>query len=282
MFDLYGAYSFYQNGIKYTTIPKGVSLFRGDNNTYDKYNSNTLLKSENNYKYFGLTQEEVEEYGVKFQFVTTRDLQLVRLDDDMTRKQLYKTSPTMIQRIIKRNFGYNEGNIRYSDPSSDDKMSEHICSHFDGYITDNMSTDAGGTFHREIMICDPVSNVNYVKQLSIPADAEKMRDDYKLKLYEIEQVKNRKKRGPRRQDDSDMVMGTTLSFHVPQSPPRTPPRTPTNTSRSLAFETPEGGKKLKKITKKRKNNNKNNNKKNTRTYKKRGNTKRKSSRRKRI
>lgn len=292
LFDLYGADSFYQNGIKFTTIPKDISLFRGDNNIYDEYSSNTLLKSDNNYKYFGLTQQEVEEYGVKFQFITTKDLHLIRLDDDMTRKTLHKKSSTEIQRILKRNFGHNEGNIRYSDPSSDDKMSKHICSQFDGYITDNMSTDASGTFHREIMICNPNNSVDYVKQLSSHTDAAKMREEYKLKLYNIEEAKNRKKKGARMRDDSSMITGSALSFDVPLSPPRTPPRTPartllrtpprtpTNTSRSLIFTTPTGGKKQKKTIQKCKNSRKKN--KTRRTCKIKNIKKRKSSRRKRI
>ena len=129
-------------------------LYRGDSNKYNKYDIDNLLHGE--YKFFGLTKEEVEEYGVIFKFTLKRPLYLVRLDDKNTRNELYKIGDAKIKKILERNYGHNKGEFRDSEERADYEMSSFICKNYDGYITDKMkSYHFGGEFHREVMICNP-------------------------------------------------------------------------------------------------------------------------------
>ena len=50
------------SSIKYNTLYSGDLLYRGDSNIYENYKNNELLRG--NYKFFGLSIEEVQMYGV--------------------------------------------------------------------------------------------------------------------------------------------------------------------------------------------------------------------------
>ena len=178
--------------IKYETIEKSTKIYRGDNNIYNSYNSNHLLTGT--YKFFGFSREEVETYGVAYEFETLNTLKLVRLDDESTREHIYNNSNDEIQRILKVNYGHNEKNIRYSESSSDYKMSSFLCNAgYDGYMIEQMNTNMGGTFHREMCICNPKKNVRFVQQLASNEEATKMRNEYKQKLREIEDKEARRR-----------------------------------------------------------------------------------------
>jgi len=180
------------SNIKYETIAASTKIFRGDNNIYNSYNNNNLLTGT--YKFFGFSREEVETYGVAYEFETLNQLKLVRLDDQATREHIYNNSNEEIQRILKINYGHNEKNIRYSESSSDYKMSSFLCnSGYDGYMIEQMNTNMGGTFHREMCICNPKKNVRFVQQLTNNEEATKMRNEYKLKLREIEDKEARRR-----------------------------------------------------------------------------------------
>ena len=181
-----------KNNVKFNTILENTKIYRGDNNIYDNYNNNNLLKGS--YKFFGFSREEVETYGVAYEFETLNTLKLVRLDDEKTREHIYKNSNVEIQRILKVNYGHNEKNIRYSESSSDYKMSSFLCdAGYDGYMIEQMNTNMGGVFHREMCICNPHKNVRFVQQLTSNEEAIKMRNEYKLKLREIEDKESRRK-----------------------------------------------------------------------------------------
>ena len=75
-----------KNNMKYNTILENTKIYRGDNNIYDNYNNNNLLKGS--YKFFGFSREEVETYGVAYEFETLNTLKLVRLDDESTREHI--------------------------------------------------------------------------------------------------------------------------------------------------------------------------------------------------
>ena len=240
-------------------------LYRGDSNKYNAYDIDNLLHGE--YKFFGLTPQEVNEYGVTFEFTLNRPLYLVRLDDKNTRNELYKIGDAKIKKILEKNYGHNEDEIRDSEEKADYEMSSFICKDYDGYITDKMKSDRiGGKFHREIMICNPKNKFIDVKQLTEPNQANKLRNEYALKLHEIEEAKTRKKKKSRSYFDDDdeninrmqiqpiselsylspVKTGNKLSFE-------TPPRTTDNASRSLFFDTPGGRKrKSRKMRKMRK------------------------------
>lgn len=229
-------------------------LYRGDSNKYNAYDIDNLLDGE--YKFFGLTPEEVHEYGVTFEFTLNRPLYLVRLDDKNTRNELYKIGDAKIKEILESNYGHNEDEIRVSEEKADYEMSSFICKDYDGYITDKMKSDRiGGKFHREIMICNPINKFSKVEQITKPEQANKLRTEYSLKLHELKEKKTRKKKNPRLYLDVDdeninrmqiqpiselsylspVKTGNKLSFE-------TPPRTTDNASRSLFFDTPGGRK----------------------------------------
>ena len=226
------------------------TLYRGDSNKYNKYDIDNLLHGK--YKFFGLTPEEVQEYGVTFEFTLNRPLYLVRLDDKNTRNELYKIGDAKIKEILESNYGHNEAEIRYSEVKADNEMSSFICKDYDGYITDKMKSDRiGGKFHREIMICNPKDKFNDVRQLTGTNEANKLREEHALKLREIERRKKKKSRSYFDDDEninsmqiqpiselsylSPVKTGNKLSFE-------TPPRTTDNASRSLFFDTPGGRK----------------------------------------
>src|SRR6056300_1763677 len=96
-------------------------LYLGDSNRYEKYNVDQLLHGD--YKFFGLTPEEVEDYGVTFEFKLNRALHLVRLDDANTRNALYKIDNPIIKAILEKNYGHNKSGFRDSEETADYEMS---------------------------------------------------------------------------------------------------------------------------------------------------------------
>lgn len=231
-------------------------LYRGDSNKYNKYDIDNLLHGE--YKFFGLTPEEVSEYGVTFEFTLNRPLYLVRLDDKNTHNELYKIGDAKIKKILERNYGHNEDEIRVSEEKADYEMSSFICKDYDGYITDKMKSDRiGGKFHREIMICNPKNKFINVKQLTEPNKANQLRNEYALKLREIERRKKKKSRSYF--DDEENVNNMQIQRISELSPVKTntqlsfetPPRSSDKASRALSFETPGGSRHKIRKTKKR-------------------------------
>ena len=256
--------------IKYETIAVSTKVFRGDNNVYNSYNSNHLLTG--NYKFFGFSREEVETYGVAYEFETLNTLKLVRLDDQATRKYIYNNSNNEIQRILKVNYGHNGKNIRYSESSSDYKMSSFLCdAGYDGYMIEQMNTNMGGTFHREMCICNPKKNVHFVQQLTTNEEATKMRNEYKLKLREIEykETRRRSKQRPiydtmspnRAENNTNNISGNNNSKNSKKSSSLFGTRLfgNNNNSNESGYETPGGSRdkrKTRKVMKSKKNINK--------------------------
>jgi hypothetical protein len=239
-------------------------LYRGDSNKYNDYDIDNLLHGE--YKFFGLTPEEVNEYGVTFEFTLNRPLYLVRLDDKNTRNELYKIGDAKIKKILEKNYGHNEGEFRDSEEGADYEMSSFICKNYDGYITDKMkSYHFGGKFHREVMICNPKNKFSKVEQITKPEQANKLRTEYSLKLHELKEAKTRKKKKSRSyfdKDDEENVNNMQIqpisefSYLSPvktssKLPFETPPRNSDKASRALSFKTPGGSRHKIRKTKKR-------------------------------
>ena len=236
--------------IRVTEIVTNEKLYRGDSNKYNNYDIHNLLDDE--YKFFGLTLEEVEEYGVIFKFTLNRPLYLVRLDDKNTRNELYKIGDAKIKKILERNYGHNKGEFRDSEEGADYEMSSFICKNYDGYITDKMkSYHFGGEFHREVMICNPKNKFSKVEQITKPEQANKMRTEYSLKLHELKEAKTRKKKKSRSyfdEDDEENIPATKMNAFSYASPMKTTNMsdfsTPTKgqnvANRALSFATPGG------------------------------------------
>jgi hypothetical protein len=180
-----------KDNVYVTPFLKGTQLYRGDSNFYNVYDKENLL-SGRPYLFFGLTPEEVSEYGVTFQFNVLEDLYLVRLDDYDSREYIYNNSNPKIQKILRLNYGHNEKEERYSEENSDYEMSKYICEKYDGYITDKMKTDMSGSFHREIMVCLPENKLSFVKKITNNVETKKIQDEYRLKLDKIDRANTKK------------------------------------------------------------------------------------------
>ena len=213
-----------------------------------------------------------------------RDIKLVRLDDPSTREYIYKNSNDAIKRILEVNYGHNEKNIRFSESSSDYKMSSFLCdSGYDGYMIEQMNTNMGGKFHREVCICNPKKNVRFVQQLTNNEEATKMRNEYKLKLREIEdkEARRRSKQRPMLNDRMSADEATTnINNNSGNNNSKNSKKSSSlfgsrlfgnNNNNNFGYETPGGGKyktKSKNVMKTKKMNNKGNKSKNSKNNKK--------------
>jgi hypothetical protein len=188
--------------IKFTPIPTNTSIYRGDSNIYNNLEQDIL---EGKYKYFLNQPDDAvdDQYGIMHEFNTTKNLLLIRLDDKETQTYLYELADENIKNIFKKNFGF-ENNLRDTDREPDAKMAEFLCNlGYDGYLTDKMKTDGDGTFHREIVICNPIEKLEYVKQITDNARAETLKQEWKLKQMELQDKENRKKKVQRNRFEDD-------------------------------------------------------------------------------
>jgi hypothetical protein len=175
-----------ENGFISYSLPAGSTIYRGDMMIYDKIRRGEPVRFDNNFVFFSVSPEIVEEYGVVLEFRTTRDYVLLALDNHETLGNLYNNAPPNIQTILERNYGYSVSSnsmLRYSVSKNDKQLSQYLCNlGYDGYATNTMSTDEGGQFHKELMICRPES-IEFVRQVTTDEtqirgmeDAVKMRD----------------------------------------------------------------------------------------------------------
>jgi len=188
--------------LKFTPISTETALFRGDSYEYSNLETDIL---EGKFKYFLNEPNDAvdEQYGVMHEFKTTKNVLLIRLDDKDTQKYLYEIADETIQNILKRNFGY-ENNLRDTERNADAKMAEFLCNlQIDGYLTDTMNTEAGGSFHREIVICNPKDKLEYVKNITDNERADVLKKEWKLKRIELQDKENRKKKRPRQEPEQE-------------------------------------------------------------------------------
>jgi hypothetical protein len=177
-----------ENDIYYYIVPSGFPLFKATKNEDDIVNNNGLDPTK--FYFFGVKNMDPKyiksyekEYGIIFEFTTTREYKLLALDDKATQTKLYKMENITedIKQILEENYGY-ENNERDSDNDKDRKLSEFLCSNnFDGYAIHNMKTQLGGTFHDELMICK-MDGINTIGKL-ITERVEQILEDTKLKSY---------------------------------------------------------------------------------------------------
>jgi hypothetical protein len=174
------------NGFISYSLPAGSTIYRGDMMIYDKIRRGEPVRFDSHFVFFSVSPEIVEEYGVVLEFSTTRDYTLLALDNKETLGNLYMNAPPNIQSILERNYGYSptrDSILRYSVSKNDKQLSQYLCDlGYDGYATNTMSTDEGGQFHKELMICRPES-IEFVGQVTTDEtqirsmeDALKMRD----------------------------------------------------------------------------------------------------------
>lgn len=248
-----------ENGIVYYIFPSNYPLFKANK----ILNEGAIITLKPNIPYFfglkNMNKEYIDsyenEYGVIFEFITTRQYKLIALDDKKSQEMLYKNAPSNIKLILEKNYGYKTGN-RDSVSESDRIFSNYLCSiGFEGYAIHNMETDMGGIFHDELMICN-TDGIEYVKQVTPDYRVKNIIESGKLKSLSKSMKASRKANRPSGKfiDDDEFVSRGRLMFGDDND---------FKPKRNLFDDDITGGKKYKRIKKKYyKNTKKNKNKKN--------------------
>jgi len=182
-----------KTGIHYYEFPKGTSLYR----TLGRQITDDTLHHQNTY--FALNKDTViENYakqGYPYEFETTKDMKVVAVD--MDNQKFYDGAPEEIKKILKEQYGMNDGNKRNSETHKDNKVLEHICdkysNKFMGYGANEMNTFFSH-MHAEIALCKKyIGNVTKSGPVSLTKSQE---DDYtrnKMEHEDREQRKNKNK-----------------------------------------------------------------------------------------
>jgi len=187
------------NGIIYYHIPANTILYRGDSNP--NFNPHHLYNSP---LFFGLNNKDVEQYGIVYRYKTITPLQLLALDE--SNPQFYDNAPENIKTILKEQYGFNDPERRRnSDGPKDKLLVAYICKNgYSGYANDKMNHyDPGrGDFHKEIVICDPGNNIEFVKKEEISKELEESKH-YDHLLQKVGNPGRKKKRRQSHFDDDD-------------------------------------------------------------------------------
>lgn len=198
-----------ENDMWYYLIPEKYPLFKATK-TYDSTSGGLYLNPEG-YYFFGVKDETPgyiesyeKEYGIIFEFVTTRPYKLLALDKKETQDKLYQNAPEEIKLILENNYGYTNG-LRNSETTSDHKLSEYICKNdygYDGYAIKYMQTDFKGSFHPEFMFCD-ISGINYVKKVTTDKRVNEILEGEKEKSFSKKLKEDRKNKRNYQTSDED-------------------------------------------------------------------------------
>jgi len=254
------------DGLYYYVFPENTTLYRGDNSIYrDRSEGKTPRFPENKPLYLGVTEEDVDQYGIVFRIKTKRPYKLVALDHPATMKALYddESTPKEIKKILKRNYGY-ESHSRNSDVKADNQLMAYLCKEgYDGYATNVMDTDLGGKFHREVALCHP-QTLEIGEQVTLENDTENKLEESKLRRFGKQQEEARQQKRKMRKltqlegspsfgmnlftEDNGSPSGservfTEASYHSPTAS--------SSSAKRLVYSTPGGGKR--KTMRKRKN-----------------------------
>jgi hypothetical protein len=203
----------------YYFIPEGFPIFRGDTSI----DANSFYFLANTPFFFGTNVEEVETYGIVFEFKTTQEYKLLAIDNFETLQMLYKKAADYpdIQQILKRNYGYDISGIKIRDSiaEKDITLSKWLCEKgYFGYAINKMKTELG-IFHQEIMICN-AETVQLVKQITTDKKKiQKLVD--KKKMVDMGKSLDMKRKKPS-QDDQVPFNYDIPSMPNYDSPPITP------------------------------------------------------------
>ena len=183
------------------TIDINTPLYRGDNNIAG-FEDKNILKGD--YKFFTPDETAAEQYGVVYNFETTKELIVVALDD--ITEGFYNSASKDIQNILNKNYGYNNNKLRDSDVKADSELIAYLCkNHFDGYATNFMNIGGiGGRFHKEVVLCNPETVVKTIGQITNEEEAKAKRE--KARNKRISEVQEK----PKRQTNVSGLSGTNL------------------------------------------------------------------------
>jgi hypothetical protein len=146
-----------ENGVAIYKIPTGFRLFKAFRMTREEEIQPFIIGQPYFFGMKNMTPEYIEsyeeEYGIIYEFETTRSYTLLALDNPLTQQTLFDSAPENIQTILKNNYGYFN-KIRVSESESDRILSQYLCREgYDGYALHGMKTYGDGIFHDELMIC---------------------------------------------------------------------------------------------------------------------------------
>jgi hypothetical protein len=226
-----------ENGIKYYILQPNFTLLKA-NKTAEPTTFMPSIPSffsikptvENNEEYKEFIQSYEQEYGVVFEYVTTKEYKLVAIDDHVTLENIYNNAPDNIKHILEQNYGYLNGK-RDSSSDADRQFARYLCElGYDGYATDKMPTISGGEFHVEILLCNAYSGVNYVAQVTSNDRIDMLLE--KAKLNELSQrMKEQRKQNKRKTIEDDESFPIKSASNLFESPPR-------KQSRSFIYDSP--------------------------------------------
>ncbi len=172
-----------KRGINVYKIPIGKRLYRGDTPAYKYFlEDGHSFRFNPGFYFFGTNIRDVEQYGIVFEFVTTRPYQLIALDNNESLQQFKRVigNPD-IENIIDRNYGAING-IRDSISEKDKALSEYLCQNdYDGYaILKDRTTPTDDIFHKELMICD-TTGIRFTRIVTEQSKLQNLLDEYEIR-----------------------------------------------------------------------------------------------------
>ena len=186
------------NSLSVHILRPGTALYKGDNQKYlDQFIRDKSVRLTRGPAFFALTPDIAAIYGITFEFTVKNEIIIVDLDDIATVRQLYQIANKKIKYIMKNNYGFKSTGkgTRVSEHEADRAFSQFLCElGINGYVLQEASTFAKGTFHREIMLCN-MTNLEFSKMVTDPStiDIEALRLKIKEdKTNKIESEKRRK------------------------------------------------------------------------------------------
>ena len=194
-----------KNKVHYYSIPSGFPLFKA---TKHAPRGDVLHLRPDGFYFFGLKHNSPDyiesyedEYGIIYEFVTTREYQFIALDDMETKAALYLHSHgnTRIQHILQENYGYMNENVRDSVSEPDRALSKYLCESYlpsirkyDGYAIHDMTTHFGGRFHDELMICK-MDGIEFVGRVTTDRRMQSIIERARLEEHAKQMKESRKK-----------------------------------------------------------------------------------------
>jgi hypothetical protein len=135
------------NGNKYYNIPAGTKIYRGG------YPADMHKNA-----FFGFNPDHVKQYGSVTEYTIKENLKVLAIMEMDTSSKFYTLASGEIKTALDQSYSYsNIKKIRDSIPAYDYAVVNHICNKrdYDGYaMHDKYTSDSGGKFHAELVICD--------------------------------------------------------------------------------------------------------------------------------
>lgn len=136
-----------ENGNKYYIIPVGTKIYRGG-----------FPADMHRNAFFGFDPDHVKQYGSVTEYTIKEKLNVLAIMEMNETISFYTSAPQEIQDALVQSYSYsNREKIRDSIPAYDYAVVNHICDNttYHGYaMHDKYTSDSGGKFHAELVICD--------------------------------------------------------------------------------------------------------------------------------